>query len=165
MAKAALKPATHTFLQQVLSCSVTEQTTAQPLPRTKQSAFVLRQNYSTNCTAAPAGGWRCGHYHTGTGKKTPSRPPSPHSPHLAAARHLVGAAVRRAQRSGWRLEPGQHHPAAGRERAGLREEAGRHPGPTLLLCGDGAGGCLEVSRERKMERGAHFSPQEVRRVS
>lgn len=73
--------------------------------------------------------------------------------------------MRRAQRSGWRLEPGQHHPAAGRERAGLREEAGRHPGPTLLLCGDGAGGCQEVSRERKMGRGARFSPQEVRGAS
>lgn len=101
-------------------------------------------------------------------KKTPFPPlPSSRSPHLAAARHLVSAAVRRYQRSGWRLESGQRHPAARRARAGLKEEerrgeAGRHLGPALRLCGDGAEGCWEVSGEEKMGRGAPFSPREVR---
>lgn len=64
-------------------------------------------------------------------KKTPFPPlPSSRSPHLAAARHLVSAAVRRYQRSGWRLESGQRHPAARRARAGLKEEERRGGAPS-----------------------------------
>lgn len=126
MAKAALKPATHTFLQQVLSCSVTEQTTAQPLPRTKQSAFVLRQNYSTNCTAAPAGGWRCGHYHTGTGKKN-TFPPSL-APLPSPCRRAPSCRRRGAPRSALRLAPGARAaPPSGGQRASGAEGRGGAP--------------------------------------
>lgn len=101
-------------------------------------------------------------------KKTPfPLLPSSRSPHLAAARHLVSAAVRCYQRSGWRLESGQRHPARGESASGAegRGEGRRGAipiGPALRLCGDGAEGCWEVSGEEKMGRGALFSPREVR---